>query len=145
MKKTVLGIGLAALLSPLSALAQPLMYDCDINKRDPRVDWVPAKLAVIFDGQGKVSVVDHIILTFFQKPMAASVVERNGKLRVRWEVKNAKDNLNQRVPNFSYTAVITKSTGAVKVSANPTNTPQNWTGRGTCSVRKDGKLPKVLR
>jgi hypothetical protein len=65
-------------------------------------------------------------------------------LRVNWTIKNGRDSENQGIPHFDYSVIITKSTNAIVVYANPTHTPQRWSGRGSCQIRQNAKLPKTL-
>lgn len=145
MKQLFLAIGMALFSAANVAAAQSVLYDCDINQRDERVDWVSPKVAIIVDAAGTAQVVDGVILAFFEKPLRARIINRNGKLRVTWTVAGAYDSRQQKIPQFSYIAVIDSATNAIKLTAKPVGFPQRWTGKGQCVIRKDAKLPRTLR
>lgn len=142
--KQIVGIAALGMVVASTALAKGVLYDCDINQRDKRVDWVSPRLVVIVPENGAVSVIDGAILHFKGKPIPARLRDTKNKLKVRWSLQSIKDSRNTNIPNFAYSAQISKSTNKVRVTAKALGFDQIWSGSGNCTLRDDSSLPKNL-
>lgn len=139
---------LAAALTVLgvSASAAPVLFECDVTEKHRNLNWIEEKMVFVVAEDGKVTVIDPVILYFEKGPLNAKVIRNNDKsLKVRWRVHTDRDSKNQRVAHFDYDATINKKTNRIGVNANPANFPNRFSGKGNCKVRTDGKLPATLR
>jgi len=125
--------------------AQSVMYECAITQKHKKLDWISDTMAIVVGKDGKVSVVDNVTLQIMGGPVAAQVLRNTAeKMKVRWVVKGARDSENVRVAEFSYDAMLDKTTNAIAVYAIPLGFPNRFTGKGTCKVRTDGTFPRIL-
>lgn len=149
LMKMLMALGVA--LVPLAGQAAPVLYECDVTPssrqtlRPGTSGWVSDKLMVVIDNNGKGQVIDNVIYNFYKKPIEASLSARNNKIIASWRLKNAKDSDQLNVPAFNYSAVITKDTGEVRVTARPSGSSQSWSGKGVCKLRQNATFPKSLR
>lgn len=119
-----------------TAQAAGVLYDCDITKKQKKVEWISPKLILIFPEKGQPQVYDSIVLHFYGKPVPVKVTRRGDNLMARWTLKGVRDDQQQLAPHFDYSAKINTKTTGVHVTANPVSYPNRWTGRGTCKTRK---------
>lgn len=122
------GLGLAS-----AAQAEAVLYECDLTTRDPGVDWISAKYGFVVEGES-VSVVDRIILSFAEEPVAAQVRARGSELRLTWTVL-VRD-ADQNTARMSYRAWLNTDTKTATVRVRPIGIPQGWSGSGTCAARR---------
>lgn len=136
MKKLILA-GLSACLlgaaGGASAQSGGLLYECDITKRDARVDWVSPKYAFVVQEAG-VSVIDQIILHFLEEPVVVRPRQRANGMQLRWTV--AAEDSRKTVARMSYRAVLDTDKKTVSIRVTPVGFPQGWSGSGTCTTRK---------
>jgi len=124
----------AGLAAPVAAAG--LYYDCDLRKTSSGKGWVAQKVAIIVTKDGRVLVSDGHVLRIHGEPIAAkSAKDTPAALVVRWSLRGMKDKGNQRPPAVNYRAKITKKSGAIAISARPSDAPQNFNERGTCKTR----------
>lgn len=137
---------LAVCLTAGAAIAAPpVMYECSITEKRRKLGWISDTMAIVIDKDGKASVVDNVTLNFTGGPVAAQMLRNTAeKLKVRWVVKGARDSENVRVAEFSYDAMLNKTTNAIAVYAIPLGFPNRFSGKGTCKVRTDGTFPRIL-
>ncbi|MBW4707729.1 hypothetical protein KX928_08010 [Roseobacter sp. YSTF-M11] len=129
-------LALALTFFAQAALAQGVLYDCDITQKRKDLDWISDKVGIVVKANGQVTVIDAVILYFHQKPMQAKVVRNTkDKLDIRWTIRNAKDDANQRVPYFDYSATINKKNNKFALYARPENYPNRFSGKGKCTPR----------
>ena len=130
--------GLACfVLAPMGppVMAAGTLYDCDITKRKPGVEWISPKLAVVIDEAGTVSVLDGVILHFVDKPVVGTARRRGSKLIVDWLLAGVVDGAGQNIPQFSYRATIDTGDNSVSLRGSPVGYAQRFSGRGSCKTR----------
>jgi hypothetical protein len=141
------------LLCTTPALAENVayLYACDVNdnsskKRAPNeTGFISDAILLSIDKNGGGKVVDHITLLFAGKSVPARVAVRGNRLSFFWKVKNVVGANGTVVPSFGYSAVLNIKTNVIRVQAKPgVDFEGTWAGKGTCSVQKDIKLPKVF-
>lgn len=115
------------------ALAQGVLYDCDITERDPGVEWISAKVGFVVRPD-QVTVVDEIALNFEGAPVVATMRERGGEMRIDWTV-NARDS-NNNSAQLRYRADLDPSARTVALRVTPVGFTQRWRGVGTCTARR---------
>lgn len=137
---------LAVFLTAGAAMAaKPMMYECSITEKHRKLDWISDTMAIVIGKDGKVSVVDNVTLQLTGGPVVARVLRNTAeKMKVRWVIKGALDSENLPV-DFNYDAMLDKATNAIAVYAKPIGYPNRFIGKGTCKVRTDGTLPRILR
>lgn len=125
-----------ALLMPLPAMAQGVLYDCDITELRENVGWVPEKIGIVVDEGGAVTVIDPLIMHFNKEPMQARVSRNTAdRLDIRWTLRNVTGGSNQTVDFFDYQVQINKNTNRIGVWAKPDNFQNRFTGKGNCTPR----------
>ncbi|WP_298913330.1 hypothetical protein [uncultured Roseobacter sp.] len=118
--------------------AQGVLYDCDVTQKRKDLDWISDKVGIVVKPNGQVTVIDAVILYFNKTPMSAKVVRNDAKrLDVRWTIRGAKDDANQRVGYFDYSAQINKKTNKFAIYAKPENYPNRFSGKGKCTPRTE--------
>jgi hypothetical protein len=118
----------------VSAAAAGVFYDCDLDTKIQN-GWVSPKVGIVIDDAGKATVIDSAILHFVVEPLAARVKRNGDRLRVTWNLANAKDAKGQRIPTFRYIATLNTGTNTISVIAKPAAAPQRWSAKGTCKSR----------
>ena len=91
----------AGLILAGSVQAAVVLYECKITDRDENVDWISDTVAFVVDGGAAASVVDTVILRFHEKPVEGRVRNRNGVLRITWNVVAIDSLQNRRHPRKS--------------------------------------------
>ena len=109
--RTLLIVGIAALTCGAASAASTL-YDRSMNVKVAN-GWVSPKVAIVFDAKGAVTVVDSVILGVIGKPIPAKVRRSNCKLRITWTISGAEDTGGERIPRFSYLALINESSKVI--------------------------------
>lgn len=111
-----------------------VFYDCDMDTKIKN-GWVSSKIGIVIDDAGKVTVIDSIILNVIGEPLTARATQRGDRMRITWNIANAKDSRGQHIPTFRYVANLNTKTQAISVSAKPVVAPQRWSAKGTCKLR----------
>lgn len=136
MKKFVLSLVLIAAGSTVSA-APGYLYDCDMRDVKQGKGWVSPKIALVLPGDGTVQVVDAVTLHFNEGPLEGTIVRENDKrLIVKWSIENAKADNGTSFSNFDYRASISKTSGAIELTAIPRQFDLGLRSPGTCRKRQ---------
>ena len=126
-------IAFAATLPQLAAAG--VLYECDLNTRIKN-GWVSPKTVFVFDDNGKTTVIDNVILGFYEKPMPARVSKRGETLRITWNIAAARDSRGQIIPTIRYVATLNQASKKVSIAAKPASAPQRWSAKGACKTRR---------
>ncbi len=124
----------AAMAMGTPALAAGTLYDCKMDTKNPR-GWVSPRINIVFDDQGKVSVIDSVTLYFLERPAQARAVRQGDNIRLSWNIAGARDSRGARVPTMRYIANLNQSTKKIRVVAKPVGAPQRWSKTGTCRTK----------
>jgi len=133
LKNGILGVVGAVVFATAAPVNAASFYECDTDSKEA-MNWVSPKIGFIFDDAGKVSVIDGIIQTYFETPIAAKARKRGDKVRITWRIANAIDAAGERIPTFSYVANLNLVSKTVHVIAKPVGFPQRFAGKGTCKI-----------
>lgn len=129
----VLAAALALCLASQGAAAQG-GYICKMTKNNAR-GYVPNQVQFLITENGVVQVKDALIMRYLKAPVAAKATKRGDSLRLRWKIAGVKDVSNQRIPTLRYEARLDTVSGAVRITARPSDAPQTWAASGTCTRR----------
>lgn len=129
----------AALMLSGTSAAADVLYECDITQRKKDVDWISPKVAFIMRDDGTAEVIDGIILAFVDGVQRANLRRRGDRLIFNWSLSGLVDSAEQFVPKFAYRATLNTKDNTVVVRAKPASFPQQFSGKGSCKVRKPRK------
>ncbi len=125
---------LALTVTPV--FAAPTVYNCALDVANTQ-QWVASQIVIAHDAAtGTVLVNDGIIDHFFGKPVEGKVSVDNAKrITFTWDLPQIKNKAQQVAPRFAYRATYIKATGAVSVIAKPLNYSNDFSARGSCTVK----------
>jgi hypothetical protein len=118
-----------------AADAAPVIYTCAVKVSNTN-QWVPSQLVIQHDADtGRVIVNDPILMAVAGQPAEGKVdIDNDKRVTFLWELPKVRNRAGQYTPRFLYRATYLKATGVVSVSAQPAGYPNNFEGRGTCSI-----------
>ena len=123
-----------ALSAPASAAG--LLYECDMTNTKNNRGWTSAKLAFVLPGDGSVKVIDGIIMHFLGKPLAGKILrESKTHVHVKWTLKDIRSDNGTAFSNVDYKAVVTKSSGRIRLNAKPRHFDIGLHDEGRCETR----------
>ena len=124
-----------ALILPSTAFAAVTDYECAL-KECGTSGWISREPILQHDAaQGKVVVVDSVILSLGPDPVAGRLVlETGAQITFGWEVKSPHDRNGTIAPSMILQITIAKATGAAAIQARPTGFEDIFTGKGTCKI-----------
>lgn len=136
MRTSLFGLCACAVFAPITALAAPTVYQCEL-KVGRLESWVPEQLVIAHDTEaGTVLVSDPIILHFNDKqPLAGELVVQNAKRTTfKWALVDVVNRSGQQAPRFVYRATVQASDKTVRVVAKPLGYPNDFKAKGRCQV-----------
>lgn len=140
-----LAVALSTLL-PITALAAPVLYECDMTSKSRKSNWIADKMVFVVQEDGAVQVIDRHLLHFNDGPTTAKVRKKGSVLTMNWLLTGLKSVSKQRMPPAKYKAQLNTDTRLVTVYASSSAySDARVRSKGGCVVRKDAKLPKILR
>ncbi|MGB7243540.1 MAG: hypothetical protein WBC93_15830 [Sulfitobacter sp.] len=138
MFKYLLAAVVAFQLLPNVGSASPrgFLYDCNVAHKTANQGWISQKVAIVVGRDGKVSILDEVIMNFEVNPVVASVTrDTDNAFHLSWTVRNARDHKKTLIRKFDYTATINKATQRIKMTAKPRTYDDRFSSNGTCQVR----------
>lgn len=133
----VLAVSMAFATPPARA-GTGFLYDCDMADPDRGYGWISPKIALVLPGDGTVTIIDALTLTFAQEPVLGRILRDNdSRLIVKWTLDNVRADTGRSFAYFDYRASITKSTGAMELTAGPRTFDTGLRGEGTCRKRTE--------
>ena len=109
-------------------------YVCDMNTKAPN-GWVSPTVGIVFEDNGKVTVIDAVTQHFHGGPKQAQASKNGNKVRVSWTIANPVDIKGERLATMRYVATLNTQTRGVNVVAKPVGPPQSWRAKGQCKLR----------
>lgn len=121
-------------LALFSSPSHALTLDCKLNPAARAGGWVTEQYVLQVDeGQGTARIADAVILSYFDAPIEAKLVENTDKkLVLSWRVQTK--SVTGQLVNMSYRAAYSKSTKAITVRAVPGGYSNDFEARGTCKT-----------
>ena len=118
--------------------ASGFLYECDMEDPDQGLGWVSPKIAIVLPGDGSVTVVDALTLTFAEDPVLGRILRDNdARFIVKWTLKDVRADTGRSFANFDYRASIAKSTGRIELTAGPRTFDSGLRSVGTCRKRTE--------
>ena len=129
----------ATMLAPLPLTAATgFLYDCTMEDVDQGKGWVSPRIALVLPGDGTVTVIDALTLTFSEDPVAGTILRDNAsRLIVRWSLRNVRADNGRSFANFDYRASIAKPSGRMELTAGPRTFDSGLRSVGTCRKRTE--------
>ena len=129
----------ATMLAPLPLIAATgFLYDCTMEDVDQGKGWVSPRIALVLPGDGTVTVIDALTLTFSEDPVAGTILRDNAsRLIVRWSLRNVRADNGRSFANFDYRASIAKPSGRMELTAGPRTFDSGLRSVGTCRKRTE--------
>lgn len=138
MKKVIIRAVLAVCFGA-PALAEGILYECDITDHQRARGWISPKIAIVLPDSNSVKIVDAITLSFATEPVSGTISRNNAKrLIVNWSIKGVKADNGTSFAAVNYRASIAKATGAVSVTTIPAGYDSGLSGSGKCTTRREG-------
>lgn len=127
-----------AFTTPQAEAGTGFLYDCDMADPDRGFGWISPKIALVLPGDGTVTVIDALTLTFAEEPVVGRILRDNdSRLIVKWTLDNVRADTGRSFAYFDYRASISKSTGALELTAGPRTFDTGLRGEGTCRKRTE--------
>ncbi|MEP5732395.1 MAG: hypothetical protein ABJL67_23850 [Sulfitobacter sp.] len=125
--------------SAIPAVAQTtFFYECDLTGTENTFGWITPKLALVSTEEGKVKVIDAVILGINEEPIDGTFLRNNTRrMIVKWRLKNAPTKSGAGYRTFDYRASLNKTTLKVEVTAGNSNVEQLLRSEGTCRLRQN--------
>lgn len=130
---------LALTLAPLAAQAAVTIYDCRFSTGTARDgNWIPAVLLLRHDtATGKIVVFDPIIKLFVGTPIEARMTEETPRrVTFSWVVDARNLPREHQAARMNYRLNYYRNGQPARMSATPSGYDNDWTGEGTCTLRK---------
>lgn len=152
MKRRLTGLTAATILSGIllatPAVAAGMVYNCTLKQTSGPGGWVPTQMAVVFDGQGSVKIVDKHTQYYKTAPRPVRVRQTGDKLKMHWSYELMVDAYQTPIPSFIFSGTLDTKTGSIKVRGKPQRYSESVRGNGTCALRKnlsDNEVNRLLR
>lgn len=124
-----------ALFLTMIAPAEALKLDCAMQESRLTGNWVtPRYLISVDEAAGKAEVLDGLVKHFEGGPVAAKLLESNGKkMTISWQVKIYQ---RSQAAIMEYRAAYFKGSDKITIRVNPRGYDNSFEGRGSCKTVK---------
>ncbi|MEW9921413.1 hypothetical protein AB2B41_17530 [Marimonas sp. MJW-29] len=126
------------LLAARAGFAAGFLYECDMDDPDRGLGWVSPKIAIVLPGDGSVTVVDALTITFSDAPVSGRILRDNdARLIVKWTLRDVRADTGRSFAHFDYRASISKPTGRIELTAQPRTFDSGLRSVGSCRKRTE--------
>jgi hypothetical protein len=136
IRRAVAAVALATTLAGGAAAAPGYLYDCAIEPVESGRGWISPRLALVLPGDGSVTVIDAITMTFSDVPVLGRILRDDARrLIVKWTVTGARTDRGRSFAHFDYRASVSKRSGRIALTAIPRAFDSGVHGTGACARR----------